>query len=39
MVNDLNIDYDEQDLRQLEKDISSKIGRINESSGGPSSVL
>jgi len=38
MVNDLNIDYDEQDLREVEKEISKQIGRIGASSGIPASV-
>lgn len=38
MVNDLNLDYDENDLKQIEKEISHSIGKITELSGGPSTI-
>lgn len=36
MVNDLNIDYDEEDLKEIEKEVTMSIGRLNNT--GPASV-
>jgi len=30
MVNELKIDYDEQDLREIEREVTSQLSRINQ---------